>query len=122
MTFIEPVNTTTFNVREVAILNSGDLLTSVRHVLTSVEYTGEQYSQYMTLNLSAFDTDTIKTITNLASNTDNTYIWLSPSAVMDTAGNLYCNTTSALKIAFVGDDTQPQLVSFSLKWTPCLCW
>ena len=115
LTFMEPVNTTTFNEREVSILNSDDLMSPVRHALTSVEYTGEQYSQYMTLNLSAFDTDTIKTITNLASNGDNTYIWLSPSAVMDTAGNLYCNTTAALNIAFIGDDTQPQLVAFSLN-------
>ena len=116
LTFTEPVNTTTFNEKEVTLLNSEDISTVDSHVLTSAEYIGEQqYTRFMTLNLSAFDTDTIKTITDLATSSENTYIWLSPSAVMDTTGNLFCNTTTAMKAFFTGDNTPPQLVSFSLN-------
>ena len=111
LTFIEPVNTSTFDPTMLTMLNG-----AVMHQLTSEgQFDREQYTRYVSLTLSNFDFDLIKANTALGVDTSNTFLLLSEYSVRDSAGNNYCNDTTPIPAAAViPDSTPPVLRNFTL--------
>ena len=115
LTFSKPINTSTFDETQLTIYSSISFM-SDSHTLTSVEYTRDDlYTRFMPLQLSDYDLNIIKSITDLAYSEDTTYIYLTTASIKDTAGNFYCNNTVPHEtLEFTEDITPPYLVNFTV--------
>ena len=114
VTFSEPVNTSTFTATEVYLYGTSSFIDPY-HQVTLATYSDEQYSQVMTIKLSAYDLDTIKTNTILGTNELNTYVHMTVSAIEDTNGNDYCYDTIPQQVYnLIEDDTPPEIANFTL--------
>ena len=111
LTFIEPVNTSTFDPTMLTMLSG-----AVMYQLTSEgQFDREQYTRFVLLTLSNFDFDLIKANRALGVDTSNTFLLLSEYSVRDSAGNSYCNDTTPIPArAVVPDNTPPVLRNFTL--------
>ena len=79
--------------------------------MTSIEYSGELYTHFMSIKLSNFDLDTIGTIITLGTIESNTNIHISSFGIKDTTGNAYCEDTNPKpSVDFVEATTPPQLL------------
>ena len=110
LTFTEPINASTFDETQLAIYSTTDF-TSIHHNLTSIEYSGELYTRFMSIKLSNFDLDTISTIITLGTIESNTNIHISSFGIKDTTGNAYCEDTNPKpSVDFIEATTPPQLL------------
>ena len=114
LTFSEPVNASTFDETQL-IMYSSSSFSSTSHTLAMATREGHNiYNRFLSLGLSNFDTDTIKSITNLGSSLLNTYIYLSNYSVRDASDNLYCSETVPKIVSdFINDSVSPRLLNFT---------
>ena len=113
LTFIEPVNTSSFDPTMITMVNEDET------VAYQLRYQGEfdrtLFTRFVPLTLSDFDFDRIKATTTLGVEISNTFLLLSEFALQDSAGNSYCNdTTPTQATEVIPDTTPPVLLNFTL--------
>ena len=112
--FSETVNHTSFDITGLTLLNPW---TNTSRELTIGSVLTQWYSPVLEIGLSNQDLDYIKVYTDLATNTDNTYLSALPSTVLDMNKNLLVEITKydPLKISnFTQDLIRPNLTAFIL--------
>ena len=113
LTFIEPVNTSTFDPTLITMLNED--VTATYQLTSQGEFDRMMFTRYVPLTLSNFDFDRIKAITTLGVDLTNTFLLLTEFAIRDSAGNNYCNDTAPTRaMVVIPDTTPPVLLNFTL--------
>ena len=122
LTFNETVNITSLRAWEITLQNNFSVSLADKGAYHSLE-TGVPLtpdSPILELELQPVDTNLIKALTHLATNTDNTFLSLSHLTVLDMAGNAIVGVPhdSALQVRnFTEDTSPPQLVLYEFDLT-----
>ena len=117
LTFNEPVNSRVLNVTGITVQNL-KMNPTVKYTLTGGSLNCSQYTVVVVLVLSSYDLNLLKSKTALnamATSPQNTFVHLTPLAIADSYGNMYCNVTQPLgAVTVLPDQIQPVLLSFNL--------
>jgi hypothetical protein len=112
--FSEIVNTTSLDVSGITLQSSRSgaeasySLTS-ENLVTGVDFT------MSTVHLSVGNLNAIKSISDLATSSENAFLLVSASAILDLYGNPSVQTTTAVEVTvFVRDSTSPEVLLFDL--------
>ena len=116
LTFDETVNATSIRATEITF-TSGDTLSivSTNYTLTegSVLLMGYGDDMVLPLNLSRFDSNELKKLTDLATSENNTFLLLTALAVLDMRSNMLAPVASPHPVLlYTPDTTQPTLEGF----------
>ena len=115
LTFNETVNVSSLNVQYIE-LRSTNTNSSTIHVLTASNDFTESYSRSpdwpeINITIGANDSNQIKKLTDLATEQNNTYLYITELAIMDTTENpVIPNLLSVTR--YVADVTPPELIAF----------
>ena len=113
LTFSEDIVVESFNVS--GLLLHGDPVTAEPALRLSNPNVSNKLPNITCLMLSDDDLNEIKSVRNLYTKANTTYIKLSEGIVMDRAENLATPVQNLPVSLFIADTTQPQLVNFSLS-------
>jgi hypothetical protein len=115
LTFTEPVNTTTFDPTQVRVQSDSSNSPPYSYLLRGGYFDDMSYAQLISLQLTQYDLNLIKANTDLATDTTNTFVLLSQSAVVDTSDVQYCDDTLPIGAGrVVPDSTPPALIDYTL--------
>ena len=117
LTFDETVDASTVNTTALTLVNK-PLGSTSSHALSASSISSTLDSHVINITLSQADLNDIKTASNLATATSDTYITATENVVSDMSQNLLMPiiATSALQVTnYTPDITSPQLVAFSLS-------
>ena len=117
LTFDETVAIETFNTTFVQFVNSmtGASYTLTQHPPQMGAVLSLDDSPFVQLTLSNYDLNMIKIITDLATELNNTYLFISSSALYDTRNNsLDTSNMPLIASSYEADMTNPELITFDL--------
>ena len=118
LTFSETVNATSINLMEMSLVNRNRRFISSYTLQQSDASTDD--STVIEIDISKSDLDSIKSISNLATGVDDTFIVASVLAIADMNGNrlIEVHEDTALQVDdYARDITDPELVNFMLNLT-----
>ena len=116
LTFDETVNATSISVMEITFTNDDTLsIVSTNYTLTedTVVLMGYGDGTVLPLNLSRFDSNELKKLTDLATSVNNTFLLLTALAVLDMRSNMLAPVVSPWPVLmYTPDTTRPVLEGF----------
>ena len=118
LNFSETVNATSIDLSKISLVNRNRRFTSNYTLQQSAASTDD--STVIKIDIGKSDLDSIKSINDLATSVDDTFIVASVSAIVDMNGNLLVEVheDTALQVnEYTNDITRPQLVNFTLNLT-----
>ena len=118
LVFSETVNARSVNLNEISLVNRNRRFTSSYTLQQSDPSDGD--STIIQIDIGKFDLDSIKSISDLATGMDDTFIVASVLAVEDMNGNrlVEVHEDTALQVdMYTSDVTNPELVNFMLNLT-----
>ena len=114
LTFNEAVNATSVQLDQVYIQNAPFNATESVS-LTNISSASQNGANVIEVSIGQEDFDRIRTNTDLATNSSNTYVNLTTAAISDIAGNTLVPVHSAVETSTVNSDTSiPMLYGYNL--------
>lgn len=117
VTFSEPIKVSTIVLSSLTLQDTMTAVASVSYTLTSGSFTVEEETAISVLiTLTYSDLNLIKSLSNLASSMDDTYLSIPQDFVTDTNNNRI--QPSILQVtSYIEDTTRPMLLTFDLSFT-----